>query len=81
MADTECTPEVIVNECVTYGSAKTVLEKLVAFRDHVGPFETLLLTGTDWGGHNKEWEKESMKLMAEEVMPKFQQHAKATITN
>ena len=77
MADTECTPEVIVNECVTFGSAKTVLDKLIAFRDHVGPFDTLLLTGTDWGGPNEEWEKESMQLMAEEVMPKFQQHTMA----
>ena len=80
MPDADCTPEVIIRECVTYGSTKTVLDKLVAFRDHVGPFDTLLLTGTDWGGPNMAWEKESMRLMAEEVMPKFRQHALATET-
>jgi hypothetical protein len=59
---------------VTYGSPKTVLDKLVAFREQVGPFGTLLLTGVDWGGANAAWERESMHLMAHEVMPKFRQH-------
>ena len=35
-----------------YGSPKTVLDKLVAFRERVGPFGTLLMTGLDWGGRN-----------------------------
>ena len=78
MADADCTPEVIVRECVTWGSPKTALDKLVAFRDHVGPFETLLLTGTDWSGPNEAWERQSMRLMVEEVMPKFNQHVSAT---
>ena len=68
----------IVRECVTWGSPKTALDKLVAFRDHVGPFETLLLTGADWGGPNEVWERQSMRLMAEEVMPKFNQHVSTT---
>jgi hypothetical protein len=37
-----------------------------------------LLTGADWGGPNEDWEKESMRLLAEEVMPKFNQHVSAT---
>jgi alkanesulfonate monooxygenase SsuD/methylene tetrahydromethanopterin reductase-like flavin-dependent oxidoreductase (luciferase family) len=74
MPDAEATPEVITRECVTYGSPKTVLDKLVAFREQVGPFGTLLLTGVDWGGANAAWERESMHLMAHEVMPKFRQH-------
>ncbi|MEE2760031.1 MAG: LLM class flavin-dependent oxidoreductase [Pseudomonadota bacterium] len=74
MADADCTPDVIVRECVTYGSPETILDKLIAFRDHVGPFETLLHTGADWGGPNEEWERQSMRLLAEEVMPRFCQH-------
>ena len=31
---------------------KTFLDKLVAFRDEVGPFGTLLMTGLDWSGPN-----------------------------
>ena len=60
-----------------YGSTKTVLDKLVAFRDAVGPFGTLLMTGLDWSGPNAGWERESMRLLAQEVMPKFRQHAMA----
>jgi hypothetical protein len=77
MTDDEATPEAILTECVIYGSPKTVLDKLVAFRDRVGPFGTLLMTGIDWAGPNEAWEREAMRLLAHEVMPKFKQHATA----
>jgi alkanesulfonate monooxygenase SsuD/methylene tetrahydromethanopterin reductase-like flavin-dependent oxidoreductase (luciferase family) len=77
MPDDEATVEVIIEGCVLYGSPKTFLDKLVAFRDEVGPFGALLMTGLDWGGANGEWERSSMRLIAEEVMPKFRQHAVA----
>jgi alkanesulfonate monooxygenase SsuD/methylene tetrahydromethanopterin reductase-like flavin-dependent oxidoreductase (luciferase family) len=77
MSDAETTPEAITEECVTYGSPKTVLDKLVALRDQVGPFETLLMTGVDWSGPNEAWERESMRLMADEVLPRFRQHVLA----
>ena len=60
-----------------HGSPKTVLDKLVAFRERVGPFGTLLMTGLDWGGPNEAWEREAMRLLAQEVMPKFRQHVMA----
>jgi alkanesulfonate monooxygenase SsuD/methylene tetrahydromethanopterin reductase-like flavin-dependent oxidoreductase (luciferase family) len=77
MPDEEATVEAITRECVTYGSPKTVLDKLVAFREQVGPFGTLLMTGLDWGGPNADWERESMRLLMQEVMPKFRQHVTA----
>jgi len=77
MSDDEATPEAILTECVIYGSPKTVLDKLVAFRERVGPFGTLLMTGMDWGGPNEAWEREGLKLLAQEVMPKFRQHSMA----
>jgi alkanesulfonate monooxygenase SsuD/methylene tetrahydromethanopterin reductase-like flavin-dependent oxidoreductase (luciferase family) len=77
MTDDETTPEAILTECVIHGSPKTVLDKLVAFRERVGPFGTLLMTGIDWGGPNEAWEREAMRLLAHEVMPKFRQHATA----
>jgi len=77
MPDDEATPDAILKECVIYGSPKTVLDKLVAFRDRVGPFGTLLMTGMDWGGPNGAWEREGMTLLAQEVMPKFRQHVSA----
>jgi alkanesulfonate monooxygenase SsuD/methylene tetrahydromethanopterin reductase-like flavin-dependent oxidoreductase (luciferase family) len=75
MPDEEATVDVITEGSAIYGSAKTVLDKLVAFRDAAGPFGTLLMTGLDWGGPNRVWEQESMRLLAQEVMPKFRQHA------
>jgi alkanesulfonate monooxygenase SsuD/methylene tetrahydromethanopterin reductase-like flavin-dependent oxidoreductase (luciferase family) len=77
MPDDEATVEVITEGCVLYGSPKTFLDKLVAFRDEVGPFGALLMTGLDWSGANGEWERSSMRLLAAEVMPKFRQHAMA----
>jgi len=77
MPDEQASVRAITEECVIYGSPKTILDKLIAFRDAVGPFGGLLMTGLDWGGPNAEWERESMRLLAEKVMPKFRQHATA----
>ena len=77
MPDKEATVEAIIDGCTLYGSPRTMLDKLVAFREEVGPFETLLMTGVDWAGPNEAWERQSMQLLAEEVMPKFRQHVLA----
>jgi alkanesulfonate monooxygenase SsuD/methylene tetrahydromethanopterin reductase-like flavin-dependent oxidoreductase (luciferase family) len=77
MSDDEATVEAITEGCMIHGSAKTFLDKLVAFRDTVGPFGTLLMTGLDWSGPNRAWERDSMRLLAQEVMPKFRQHVTA----
>jgi alkanesulfonate monooxygenase SsuD/methylene tetrahydromethanopterin reductase-like flavin-dependent oxidoreductase (luciferase family) len=74
MSDEEATVEAIAEGCTLHGSPKTILDKLVAFRDEVGPFGTLLMTGLDWSGPNEAWERQAMQLMAQEVMPKFRQH-------
>ena len=71
MPDEEATVEAITEGCILYGSPKTMLDKLVAFRDEVGPFGTLLMTGVDWSGRTKRGRRQSMQLMAEEVMPKI----------
>jgi alkanesulfonate monooxygenase SsuD/methylene tetrahydromethanopterin reductase-like flavin-dependent oxidoreductase (luciferase family) len=77
MPDEEATAEAITEGCTLYGSPKTILDKLVAFREEVGPFGTLLMTGLDWSGPNEAWERQSMQLLAEAVMPKFHQHVHA----
>jgi len=77
MSDDEATVDAITEGSVIYGSPKTMLDKLIAFRDAAGPFGTLLVTGLDWSGANAAWERESMRLLAEDVMPKFRQHALA----
>jgi alkanesulfonate monooxygenase SsuD/methylene tetrahydromethanopterin reductase-like flavin-dependent oxidoreductase (luciferase family) len=77
MTDDEATVEAITEGCMIHGSPKTFLDKLVAFRDSVGPFGSLLMTGLDWSGPNRAWERDSMRLLAQEVMPKFRQHVTA----
>jgi len=77
MTDEETTVDVITEGAVIYGSAKTVLDRLVALRDAVGPFGTLLMTGLDWSGPNAAWERETMRLLAQEVMPRFRHHVTA----
>ncbi|MNP28978.1 hypothetical protein D3C76_1219830 [compost metagenome] len=58
---------------VMSGSPKTVLDKLVAFVDYVGgPFGTLLTTQKDW--ENPALHKKSLRLLAEEVMPKLRDY-------
>ena len=58
---------------VVAGSADTVLDKLVAFRDEVGPFGTLLMAGHDWD--DKALWRGSMERLARDVMPRLSQHA------
>jgi alkanesulfonate monooxygenase SsuD/methylene tetrahydromethanopterin reductase-like flavin-dependent oxidoreductase (luciferase family) len=77
MADAEVTVEGILESRLIYGSPQTVLDKLVAFRDRAGPFGSLLFTGVDWTGPNEAWERESMRRLAEEVMPRLSRHAAA----
>jgi len=77
MTDEECTPEALIKECVIFGSPRTVLDRLVALREHVGPFGTLLQIGLDWSGANEAWERDGMRLLAQEVMPRFRQHVTA----
>jgi hypothetical protein len=60
---------------VIHGSPKRVLDQLVALMDQVGYFGTLLLTHKDWD--QPALHKRSMTLLAEEVMPRFRQHAEA----
>ena len=77
MPDDDATVDVITEGCALYGSPTTFLDKLVTFRDTVGPFGTLLMTGLDWSGPNGAWERDSMLLLAQDVMPKFRQHVMA----
>jgi alkanesulfonate monooxygenase SsuD/methylene tetrahydromethanopterin reductase-like flavin-dependent oxidoreductase (luciferase family) len=69
MADSDVTTELVLNDIVIYGSPKTVADKLIAFREKVGPFGSLVLACPDWEGHNYNVQSESMRLLAEEVMP------------
>jgi alkanesulfonate monooxygenase SsuD/methylene tetrahydromethanopterin reductase-like flavin-dependent oxidoreductase (luciferase family) len=65
-----------IRESVIAGSAASVLDGLVAMRDETGDFGVLLLAAHDWDETGR-WQR-SMARMAEDVMPRFEQHVRAT---
>ncbi len=67
--DDTVTVESLIDSMVIFGSPKTVAEKLLAFRENVGPFHGLLMASMDGQGVNRAWEWETMSRLASEVMP------------
>jgi alkanesulfonate monooxygenase SsuD/methylene tetrahydromethanopterin reductase-like flavin-dependent oxidoreductase (luciferase family) len=65
--DEELNLPTIVEQLVIYGTPDQVAEQIVAFRDEVGDFGTLLYAGHDW--MDKKLARRSMELMADQVMP------------
>ena len=62
------TPEYVTQRLVIAGTVDAVVEQLLAFRQQVGDFGTLLYACHDW--RDPALGKRSMQLMAEEVMPR-----------
>jgi len=52
---------------VIWGSPQKVADELLAFREEIGDFGTLLYAGKDWV--DPDLGRRSMVLMAEQVMP------------
>jgi alkanesulfonate monooxygenase SsuD/methylene tetrahydromethanopterin reductase-like flavin-dependent oxidoreductase (luciferase family) len=71
MSDEQLTVDWAIDNIVIAGSPATVIEQLLAVREQVGPFGTLVLTGLDWD--DKALWQRSMALMANEVMPALRQ--------
>jgi alkanesulfonate monooxygenase SsuD/methylene tetrahydromethanopterin reductase-like flavin-dependent oxidoreductase (luciferase family) len=67
--DDTVTIEQLMDSMVIYGSPKTVADKLLGFRERVGPFHTLLMASMDGKGINRTWEWDSMTSLISDVMP------------
>jgi alkanesulfonate monooxygenase SsuD/methylene tetrahydromethanopterin reductase-like flavin-dependent oxidoreductase (luciferase family) len=65
--DSSVTVESVVDQLVIWGTPEKVADDLLAFREEVGDFGTLLYAGHDWA--NRSLAIRSMELMAEKVMP------------
>jgi hypothetical protein len=74
MPDSDLKLEDICNKLILFGWADEVADKILEFREEVGDFGTLLYAGHDWA--DVDLAKNSMKLMAEKVMPKINKHSK-----
>ena len=67
MPDAAVTVEYLLDTLVICGSVESVVEQILAFRETVGDFGTLLYAGHDWA--DPQLARRSMELMAEMVMP------------
>ena len=67
--DAEVSVQHSLDTGVLAGTVDSVVDQILAFRDVVGPFGTLMYTGHDWA--DVALSRRSMELMANEVMPKI----------
>lgn len=67
--DTDVTPEYLSRHSWVVGSVETCVEKLEAMHERCGGFGTVLLLTFDYSATPGPW-KESMRLLAEEVLPR-----------
>jgi len=65
--DDQVTVDGVLEKLVTWGTVDKVTEDLLAFRETVGDFGTLLYAGKDWA--DPVLSRRSMELMANKVMP------------
>ncbi|MDY7557594.1 hypothetical protein [Cryobacterium sp. 10C3] len=71
MADEDVNISDLVKDIVIYGSPDTVAQKIEAMRERSGTFGTLLLAVMDGEGANEAGERQTMTLLANEVLPKI----------
>ncbi|WP_431301080.1 LLM class flavin-dependent oxidoreductase [Tabrizicola sp. BL-A-41-H6] len=69
MADSDLTLDHVMDRLVIWGTPDEVADKVLAFREEVGPFGTLVYAGHDW--RDPGLARRSMRLMAEQVMPRI----------
>ena len=67
MPDSAITPEYVTDQLVIAGTVNSVVDQILAFREKVGDFGTLVYACHDW--MDPKLGKRSMGLLAEKVMP------------
>ena len=67
--DDEITTDHMVDTLVITGTVNSVVNQLLAFREEIGDFGTLVYNGADWV--DRDLGRRSMELMATEVMPRL----------
>ena len=68
MPDSDITPDHVTQRLVLAGTVDSVVDQILAFREHVGDFGTLVYACHDW--MNPALARRSMELFATEVMPR-----------
>src|SRR6266436_3912691 len=65
--DDEISLDAVCEKLVFWGSPNRVADQILAFREEIGDFGTLLMAGKDW--KDRELGRRSMQLLAEKVLP------------
>ena len=65
--DNDVSLDAVCEKLVFHGSPNRVVDQILAFREEVGDFGTLLLAGKDW--KDRELGRRNMMLLAEKVLP------------
>src|SRR5215211_4522323 len=65
--DKDVSLDAVCDKLVFWGSPNRVADQILAFREEVGDFGTLLLAGKDW--KDRELGRRNMQLLAEKVLP------------
>lgn len=68
MSDEAVTLDYVLDRLVVYGDPESVADQILAFQENVGAFGHLVYAGKDWTDY--ELGRQSMILMAEQVMPR-----------
>jgi len=68
LPDAAITMDYVLKHLVICGTVNSVVDQILAFRERIGDFGTLLYAGQDWA--SRELGRRSMELMATEVMPR-----------
>ena len=66
--DNEITHDFVMDHCVIAGTVNKVVDRILAMREQTGDFGELVYAGMDWV--DPALAKRSMRLMAEQVMPR-----------
>jgi alkanesulfonate monooxygenase SsuD/methylene tetrahydromethanopterin reductase-like flavin-dependent oxidoreductase (luciferase family) len=69
LPDAAVTDEYLASQLLVAGTVNEVVDRLQAFREHIGPFGRLLYVGHDWA--DAKAMRRSMQLMAEKVLPRL----------
>ena len=67
MHDDEVTLDDVLDECVIWGTPDKVADDILALRQEIGDFGTLLYAGKDWA--DPQLGRRSMTLLAERSLP------------
>ena len=69
MTDAQCNLDYFMDDVVIAGDPESVTAQLLALRERIGPFGTLVLVAHDWDDRSS-WLR-SLELFAREVVPAF----------